>query len=1232
MNKVNLVLIMFVFFSLSLTGEFIEISSSSVSNLDLRVDLPEAVFSTTLLPDNNLYDRIIIPGSAQHLPGLPDIPAFGNWILIPNGTDVNISVTPGTPVYFDNINIAPVQHQKADLVDAQDPEFILNNEVFGVNTDFPGYYAEIESVKKKRGQECTILWIYPYQYNPVKQQLIYYPELQISVGFNGIVEPFPTNLYREEYRGLLTGMAINAVEVLEAEGYSTAENPDPLRDEGCDLLIITHPLFDEAAQNLATWKRQKAIRTKVVSLDETGYETQEIDDYINNVVSVWDPAPMYLLLIGDSEFLPTWYVTEHPYDNGQGYTAADVYYADIDVPHDLIADLSFGRIPVESPAQATDYINKIIQYEQNPPEQSDFYNNMICAAYFQDAGGGYAERRFAKTSEDVRNFLTENYYDVTRIYYTESDTNPLYWNVSDYVFENDTAGGPLPDEIRKPQFAWAGSANDINQAINIGTYFILHRDHGYRLGWGDPAYSVYNMSGLANGNLLPVVWTINCNTGWFDNETDDQSCGTAYDSESFVEDFINQENGGTVGLIGATRVSYSGNNDRIVWGFMNAIWPEFLDWCTADYPDHDPIYKMGDVINYGKEYFMANTTWGGDVRVTTLEQFLWFGDPTTEMWTSQPQELTAEFEVDIALGSSEYTISCDIENADVALILDDKVISKGTINGGSVTLEFPPIIGMGNLLLGVSAHNYIPFVTEINIIPTGPYVICESVEFHEAGENLDGSIQALDIVDIDLNLNNIGIEATADEILITLHTESGFVEILDDNVTASIIDDSTSLIVENAFSIMLDPGMQSGEIIDFTMTMQSGESTWPGSFQLQVQAPFLEFLGYTLNHEDGNDGILDPGESVQISVNYLNSGDGFSYDVFTTLTTNDPYVQISGMDMIDQIDPGAETSSSYPLTISVSPDCPVDYFIELSLLAFDNAGSVLIRDFSIPIGLLVFNFDDGSGIWENENLEEGYLNEWHLSGYRNFTLTGEYSMKCGGTDDAFYSNDLFAALYTPHFQSVPGTYIRFTHWMNTGIIGGTQSWDGGKLEISVNGDEFVPLEPVGGYPVNIINLDIFPFDGGTPVFAGTIDWEEVEADLSEYSGSVQVRFVFGSSPTMYTMEGWYIDDVQIVNYTDSDENEIIPSTTSLSQNSPNPFNPETKINFAIAEKSSVLLEIYNIRGQKIRTLINEIKEPGLYDMIWNGDDDYGSPAASGIYFYKLNTLNFSDVRKMILMK
>lgn len=89
----------------------------------------------------------------------------------------------------------------------------------------------------------------------------------------------------------------------------------------------------------------------------------------------------------------------------------------------------------------------------------------------------------------------------------------------------------------------------------------------------------------------------------------------------------------------------------------------------------------------------------------------------------------------------------------------------------------------------------------------------------------------------------------------------------------------------------------------------------------------------------------------------------------------------------------------------------------------------------------------------------------------------------------------------------------------------------------------------------------------------------------------------------------------------------IPMYTNLSHNYPNPFNPETSINFTIAEAGEVKIEIYNIKGQKIETLVNENMKSGQHKVVWDGMD-----CPSGIYFYKMKFGRYTSTKKMILMK
>ncbi|MCK4653007.1 MAG: carboxypeptidase regulatory-like domain-containing protein, partial [Candidatus Cloacimonetes bacterium] len=95
---------------------------------------------------------------------------------------------------------------------------------------------------------------------------------------------------------------------------------------------------------------------------------------------------------------------------------------------------------------------------------------------------------------------------------------------------------------------------------------------------------------------------------------------------------------------------------------------------------------------------------------------------------------------------------------------------------------------------------------------------------------------------------------------------------------------------------------------------------------------------------------------------------------------------------------------------------------------------------------------------------------------------------------------------------------------------------------------------------------------------------------------------------------------------------LIPTKTELAGNYPNPFNPITTITYNLNEDLKVTLEIYNIKGQKVRTIVNKEQPAGYYKTIWNGKDDNDRSVASGIYFYKMKTKKYSSIKKMILMK
>lgn len=101
------------------------------------------------------------------------------------------------------------------------------------------------------------------------------------------------------------------------------------------------------------------------------------------------------------------------------------------------------------------------------------------------------------------------------------------------------------------------------------------------------------------------------------------------------------------------------------------------------------------------------------------------------------------------------------------------------------------------------------------------------------------------------------------------------------------------------------------------------------------------------------------------------------------------------------------------------------------------------------------------------------------------------------------------------------------------------------------------------------------------------------------------------------------------------QSPYLPKAFSLAQNYPNPFNPSTTISYAVPEGSQLVgvkLSVFNIRGQLVRTLVDQQQGPGAYNVNWDGTDDSGRRISSGVYFYRLVADDFISTRKMVVLK
>ncbi len=146
--------------------------------------------------------------------------------------------------------------------------------------------------------------------------------------------------------------------------------------------------------------------------------------------------------------------------------------------------------------------------------------------------------------------------------------------------------------------------------------------------------------------------------------------------------------------------------------------------------------------------------------------------------------------------------------------------------------------------------------------------------------------------------------------------------------------------------------------------------------------------------------------------------------------------------------------------------------------------------------------------------------------------------------------------------------------------------------------------------------------------AAETDGSDLYVAWDSYTGR-RYKNQFGND---WDLTGLYVSKYDFGTIENQDEYLTPPQSTLLAQNYPNPFNPTTAIKYSVADAGKVMIDVYNLKGQRVKTLIDEHKAPGTYSVTWDATDNNGKPMSSGVYFYRLRTGKHSTTKKMILMK
>ena len=1190
-----------------------------------------AFSAPTLEQKDGVYDVTVAGAWSYGAPGEPIMPIAGTQLLLPPGEEItNIEIIPGERILLPGQYRVragqmqyPLSHPGPAVATPPDEA------IYTSRAPFPGRLRDAEQVGFFRGYQIASFALHPVEYIPATGELAYFANLEVVI----TTAPDAASLATTERMIRSDAATIDRLAHI-------VDNPDaqtayagvvrPPRDSrvldpelAYTYIIITTDEWLPYLPPFAVWQTSRGHKARafttsyIFSEYNSGVDDQDnIRDFIIDAYQTWDVD--YVLLVGDARdalgiphrglYSTTAYMEEDT------DIPADMYYGCLDGnwntdgdgrwgepgEDDLYHEVGVGRLCIDSATELDYLLNKIYLYVDMPIVDECDEALMVGELLWSEPtwGGDYKDE--IKDGAATHGYTTVGF--------------PATMNV-----------GTLYDRTA----TW--TKTQLIDLMENGLNIVNHLGHcnvTYAMKMDNPDIAQFDNNGV--NHSLNFVYSQGCYCGSFD----DRTTSGGYTSDCFAEQFT-AHNAGAVAVIMNSRYGWgahestNGSSQYFDRQFFDAFFAEGI-YPLADANDDS---KMDNIwsINYGANrwcYYQLNV----------------FGDPAMHLWTAEPVLLTVEHPDVVLIGQEDLVVTVNaaaggpVAGAQVTIMTHElAVYETGITNAlGQVTLH-PNAENIGTLSIKVTAHDFLNYDGEMPIIaPDGPYLVISEVQYFDAGG--DGVIQAGEAVQMRVLLRNVGI-AGASGVSASVSCGNEHIELTNATQSYPDIPASGQAWCDGFYAFNVAPLCPDQEYVQLPMVITGEERiTWESQITFMVHAPMISISDILIDDTAGGDGNyrLDAGETATIAVTLLNSGSGRLDDIAGEFTCSHPQIVIdAGAGALAGLGED-ETGLLEPVfMVTVDPDYNAyEAFFELAITGTNS--------YACPFPLLftVNGFyetvEHGAGEWTHEIVSAGFADAWHVSTQRNHSYGGSQSWKCGDTGAGDYPNLLDAGLVTPSVNIDAGE-LRFWMWIEAEESGyhAGRAYDGGLVEMSLDGGPFTLIDPVGGYTHTIRAGTIpGPFPEETPVFSGTADWREIVFDLSDVTGSVVFRFRFGSDGAD-TREGWFIDDIEILglaSMSDAEEEILNVARLTLMPSRPNPMTGETHISFALPEAGEADLAIFDANGRLVRTLVSGELAAGPHGAIWDGSDALGHPAASGLYFYRLRTLTGDQQRSLVLLR
>ncbi|MCP4219102.1 MAG: PKD domain-containing protein [bacterium] len=604
--------------------------------------------------------------------GEPTLPIGAKLLTIPFDCKLKVKVLSSETVDIDLANhglsnpLMPVQPPLSKSENPENVEFHYKRGAYNGKYVLP--LAEAAVVGTMRANHMGRIDICPVEYYPNENRITVYKNVTVEITYKN-ANWKKTNDMKKRYSSFFFD-AVNR----QILNYEQSYTEDDLVKYPIKYLIISDRMFEAQLAPFIEWKTKKGFKVVVGYTDTIGSTTTAIKSYIEglyNAGTTEDPAPSFVLLVGDAQQIPAW-------SGSSGSHITDLRYCEF--TGDDLPEIYYGRFSAQNTTQLQPQIDKTLQYEQYTMPDPSYLGDITLVS-------GVDSTYAATHGNGQINYGTSYYFNASH----GISTNVWLYPASDQ----------------------SGVDADIIQTINNGVGLYNYTAHCSHTGPADPHFDQSDVAGLTNANKYLLGIGNCCLSNTF---------GTDYSDPSFGEAWMQKENGGGIGWIGTSNNSYW--DEDYWWGVGNGpINSSGTTYAETGIGAYDGVFHdNGEPVNL---HYTTNAAiiFAGNTAVTEANsrvQYYWeiyhlMGDPSVMTYLGVPSANSVSHASSVAPTDTAFTVQAEAGSY-VGISRSGVLHGAGYIGtSGSTTIDLTAFGTPGTADIVVTCQNKIPYINALTV-------------------------------------------------------------------------------------------------------------------------------------------------------------------------------------------------------------------------------------------------------------------------------------------------------------------------------------------------------------------------------------------------------------------------------------------------------------------------------------------------------------------------------------